>query len=415
VSQVLIPAGVTITFGDTVVAPAERGAVQIDRLGSLGSLDITAGTLNVGTGGVELARLAQSGGMMTSATDLRVGTLSQSGGSTAVQGALTVTEDFEQGRNGSITVRGSVDITDARGGTVLGNLSSGGPLTVRSLDGDIRQAAGSTLVAQGTASFNARTASGLPADVILAEAANDFVGRVDINARNAELTDRNGLALGRFTVTGNLALNSTGNLDLGQGSVGGRLLARSGGGDVTQTGALEVSGGTDIAAGAGRINLGRADNRLGGQVQLAASGGVTVLGAASAAANVAANAATQALTQAAAARGGATGSTGSPGSVSGAMAQREAARPVSVSMGGVPEAGEVQGRVLFALANTAGRDVEYEAELVGTTLRIKARSRDAAVAASSEPRERVIEAALQALETQLALPRSRVAVAYLAF
>jgi len=97
------------------------------------------------------------------------------------------------------------------------------------------------------------------------------------------------------------------------------------------------------------------------------------------------------------------------------MAQREAARPVSVSMGGVPEAGEVQGRVLFALADAAGRDVGYEAELVGTTLRIKARSPDAAVAASSAPRERVIEAALQALETQLALPRSRVAVAYLAF
>jgi len=355
-----------------------------------------------------------------------IGSLVQSGGTTAVQGALTVTEDFEQGRNGSIVVRGSVSITDTRGGAVLGNLTSGGPLTVRSLDGDIRQAAGTTLVAQSAASFTARTSSGLPADVILTEAANDFMGRVDLSARNAELTDRNGLALGTSALTGNLTLASNGDMDLGQGSIGGRLLARSNGGDVTQTGALLIDRGTDLAAGAGRIDLNRPDNRLGGLVQLAASGGVTVQGASSAAANAATNAATQALTtQAGGQSAGATGSgvaTGGGTGAPGAMGQTVAARPLSVSMAvmpladGLPSAllGESPGRFLFELADTAGRDVAYEAELIGTTLRIKVRSSNGVVDASSGTRDSVIEAALQALEAQLAVPRSRVSVVYLA-
>lgn len=135
VSQVIIPAHVTIAFGDTVLPPAERGAVQIDRLGTLGNLDMTARTLNVGTGGMALGRLAQSGGVLTSEGDMRIGTLTQSGGPTTARGSLTVTEDFEQGPTGNITVRGNVHITDTRGGTVLGNLTSGGPLTVRSSDG----------------------------------------------------------------------------------------------------------------------------------------------------------------------------------------------------------------------------------------------------------------------------------------
>jgi len=57
---------------------------------------------------------------------------------------IFLSSDYEQGPNGSVTVRGAVDITDTRGGTALGTLSIGGPLTVRSLNGAIRQAAGAT-------------------------------------------------------------------------------------------------------------------------------------------------------------------------------------------------------------------------------------------------------------------------------
>jgi hypothetical protein len=427
VSEVVIPAGVTVTFGDTLVAPAERGPVQIDRLGALGNLDMTAGTLNIGAGGVALAQFVQSGGALSNEGDMRIGSLLQSGGSMTVDGALAVTEDFEQGRDGSIAVRGAVDITDTRGGLILGNLVSGGPLTLRSQDGDIRQAPGTTLVAQDSASISARTANGQAADVVLAEAANDFRGRVDLDARNAELVDRNGLVLGVSTLTGDLRLTSTGALGLGQTSVGGRLLVDSNGGDVTQSGALVVNGGIDINAGAGGISLTHQGNRLGGQVQLAADGGVTVLGvtstgggaaenmaastAASTAVRAATNAATQALTLVGTARGGAMGASSASGTVFGGMAIAGKTQPLSVSLGEVPETGERVGQVRFMLNDTAGQGLEYEAELVGSTLRIRALS---ANSASAVARDLVIEAALQALESQLVVPRSRVSVAYLA-
>ena len=48
VASVVIPAGVTVSFGTTVVSPAEAGAVSLDALGTAGSLSMTGGTLNVG-------------------------------------------------------------------------------------------------------------------------------------------------------------------------------------------------------------------------------------------------------------------------------------------------------------------------------------------------------------------------------
>jgi hypothetical protein len=265
--------------------------------------------------------------------------------------------------------------------------------------------------------FSARSANGNAADVMLAEAANDFSGRVDLQARNAELVDRNSLVMGILNLACDLRLTSHGALNLGQGTVGGRLLAASNGGDVTQAGALVVNGGTDIAAGTGRIGLSDTGNRFSGQVQLVAAGGVAVMGATSDGMAAAANAATQVLTTAGSSQGGETGAgiaagaAGVAGAAMGQVADLAKTQPLTISTGAPPETGEGIGLVRFELNDAAGLGVDYEVELIDSTLRIKSLSGNATGYVS---RESVVEAALQALETQLALPRSRVTVAYLA-
>jgi len=62
VANVTIPGGVIVDFGSAVIAPAERGVVQIDSLGSAGSLAQIDGDLQVGSGGVQLSGFTQTGG-----------------------------------------------------------------------------------------------------------------------------------------------------------------------------------------------------------------------------------------------------------------------------------------------------------------------------------------------------------------
>ena len=120
------------SFGSTVIAPAQSGAVNIDGLtGAGGNLSQSAGTLNVGTGGMVLSGLTQSGGTLTNTGSTTSDSFNQSGGSFSGTGAMTaaslvqtggamtlggdlsVTQNFSQGASGSVFVGGNTFTPDA--------------------------------------------------------------------------------------------------------------------------------------------------------------------------------------------------------------------------------------------------------------------------------------------------------------
>ncbi|MCA9473626.1 MAG: hypothetical protein KC594_16310, partial [Nitrospira sp.] len=207
VEAVTIPTGVTVTFNDqSVTPPAQTGTVEITSLGTNGGLAMQQGTLQVGTGGVTLNSLDQTGGTVSSTGDIMLGRFTQSSGSTSTQGNFTTTQEYDQPGTGTVTVGGTTTLTDTSGGLRLGNLSSTGPLVVTSTDGDITQTSGTTLTAGSTSQFTART-GGQPADILLPNPGNDFLGLVDLNGRNITIVDGNGgLQTGTVTSTGQLAL-----------------------------------------------------------------------------------------------------------------------------------------------------------------------------------------------------------------
>jgi filamentous hemagglutinin family protein len=291
VANVVIPSGVTVSFGSTVVAPAQSGAVSIDGLtGAGGNLSQTAGTLNVGAGGITLGNLTQSAGTMVNTGSTTLDALTQSGGSFAGTGNMTtasfaqtggstsllanlsVTQDFNQGSLGNVSVGGNATITDTVGGLQLGNLTSTGTLSVSSTDGAITQASGTVLTAQNTSSFTA-TQGGQPAAITLGNAGNDFVGAVSLSGSNVSIVDMNALTLGTVNTAGNLTLNSNGALNLGTSTVTGNLLVTSGNGAITQTGPLAVTGTSGLNAGTGSITLSVVSNNFGGPVT---TGGNTI-------------------------------------------------------------------------------------------------------------------------------------------
>lgn len=285
VAQVVIPANVTVSFDTTgAVAPADASAaVQVDSLGTAGSLSQSNGTLNVGAGGITLAQLTQTGGTLTNAGTttldsftqgggsfsgtgpMTAGQFSQTGGNTSLSSHLTVTQGFSQGTSGSLSIGGNASLTDTSGGLQLGNLSTMGNLTASSTGGAITQAGGTALTVRGNSSFAASNGA-VPADITLDNAGNDFTGTVDLSGATVSVRDANGLALGLVTTTGNLTLQSDGALDLGTSSVGGTLNANSGNGNITQAGALRVAGPANLQAGSGSITLTHPGNQLQGQV-----------------------------------------------------------------------------------------------------------------------------------------------------
>ena len=107
VANVTIPAGVTVSFDNSPVVPAQAGPVSIDSLGVAGSLSQSAGTLNVGPGGVTLNTLTQSGGELATTGALTLGSLSQTAGSLSASG-LSTAVPYSHSGSGSLMVAGQV-------------------------------------------------------------------------------------------------------------------------------------------------------------------------------------------------------------------------------------------------------------------------------------------------------------------
>ncbi len=327
VANVVIPTGVTVTFNNTATSPAtaastQANAVNIDSLGTLGSLNQTEGYLNVGNGGIALNAYTQNGGMLTNAGsttlnaytqnggsfsgmgDFTTGSFTQMGGTTTLTNDLTATQDFSQTGNGAVSVGGNTHITDTNGGMSVGNLNTTGTTTLTSRDGAITQANDTTLVSGGAANITAAS-QGTPVtyyDVTLDGANNDFQSTVNVIGNDVTLVDINDLdanitatgiatlnaggaltaeldvdgnssltSVGNMTVSGNsqnLTTNTTGTsstTNFGTTTVRGNLSTTSTG-DVNQTGPLDVTGTSTFNAEDKVVNLTDAANDFGGAV-----------------------------------------------------------------------------------------------------------------------------------------------------
>jgi hypothetical protein len=90
--------------------------------------------------------------------------------------------------------------------------------------------------------------------ITLTTAGNDFGGAVSLTGGVTQIADTNAVTLGTLA-TGNLTANSSGALNLGQGTVNGNLVANSGGNPITQSGVLTVTGTTGLTATGAVITL----------------------------------------------------------------------------------------------------------------------------------------------------------------
>ena len=276
---------VTVTGGDTTLV--DRNALTLGTL-AVGALDVSsAGALNLGRGTVGGALAARSannaitqGGALavSGASNVNAGTgnvtLDQSGNTLA--GAVTVTgntvtlanaRDLDVALNlTGVTARATTTTTqggNVRIGVALDPATTSATLTSNAA-GDTTLAAidartvldisSGGRITQDTALALDNNASFKGASITLENTQNDFRGTVNLSGGNAILVDRSALTVGSVALTG-LDINTTGNLNLGQGTVSGTLGARSGNGAITQGGALTVSGAATIDAGQGDATL----------------------------------------------------------------------------------------------------------------------------------------------------------------
>ncbi len=261
VANVVIPQGVTPTFGSNVAGPVELDSL----LG--GSLIVDGGSLDV-QGTTTLDQFTQQGGTVESG-NFTVNDFVQSAGTLLVNGYFDVLNSFAQTGSGTVDVTGNVSITQnsgdlevrnlsgqnvnlnaPSGGVSLGGVNASGGLDVTAGSGDIGQISGTSVTVVGTTTL---TASG---DITLGNDGNDFQGPVNAAGNNVLLKD------------------STGGLTLGDIYTRGTFDATSTDGPITQsaTGVIVNAGTTTIdASQAGNpadIVLGGSHNDFGSDVNL---------------------------------------------------------------------------------------------------------------------------------------------------
>jgi len=268
-----------VSLGGSIVQINDANALV---LGSLATGDLTAtstGNLTLGTGTVGGNLVATGGG----AIDQAGGGLAVSGTSSIDAGSDAITlADVGNDFGGAVNLTGgTVAITDknalslgtlatgaltvtSTGALDLGQGAIGGNLSVDSNGGAISQTGG--LSVTGSSDIDAGTGA-----ITLDNSANSFAGVMSLTGGDTRITSNGNLALG-LLATGDLTVLGTGTLSFAGGTIGGNLDA-TGVGDISQTGALGVSGSSSFDAGSGAITLTQANNDFGGAVDLA--GGTT--------------------------------------------------------------------------------------------------------------------------------------------
>jgi mucin-19 len=283
VANVVLLAGVNVTFAGPAVAPAVFGPVSIDSLGSAGSLTVAGGSLNVAAGGMSLDSLAVTGGTLNNAGATTATSFTQSGGTFAGTGAMafadftqtagttnaggdfTVTNSYAQTNPGVINVGGNASVTNIVGPLVMGNLSATGNLSLTSLAGPITQQAGSALVAFGTTSATA-TQGGVPTGITLSNAGNDLRGLVAVTGANVAVATSGNLAIAGTAV--NLTTSSGGATSFGQTTLTGGLTTTSVGA-ITQNGPITTGAPSTITSLTGGITLADPNNSFFGSTSFA--------------------------------------------------------------------------------------------------------------------------------------------------
>ena len=105
------------------------------------------------------------------------------------------------------------------------------------------------------------------AAIDLSQPTNQLGGTVTLTGGATQVRSNGALTLGTLS-TGALTATSAGALNLGQGNIGGNLVANSGGGAISQSGALNVTGTANLQAGGGAITLNQGSNLWGGSLSL---------------------------------------------------------------------------------------------------------------------------------------------------
>jgi hypothetical protein len=235
-------------------------------------------------------------------------------GGATITGNLSMSSTAGNVSFGDASVDGNLTAS-TQGGTVdMGNADVNGNLIVQTHGGDIVQSAapGDSLQVLGSSMLNAGTGN-----IRLPNVPNQFGGPVSIQAQDVVLTASGDLTLATSTVNGNLDLTaatgsvrqsgpltvegvshidaslgnvvldqanrfgqtlslnainatvqSTASLELGLSNITGQFTTRLDQGNLTQSGALKVSGSSSLSTLAGNIVLTDADNAFGDKVEV---------------------------------------------------------------------------------------------------------------------------------------------------
>ncbi|WP_457447784.1 two-partner secretion domain-containing protein [Roseateles sp. P5_E4] len=246
------------------VVTLKGGATQLRTTNALtlGTLDTGAltanstGALNLGHGTIAGNLSATSGnGVVTQAA----GGLSVSGTSSINAGTADITlDDAANSWTGAVALTGrDVRLTDTSAVDL-------GAVSIHSLvlkaGGDVTQSAPLSL----TGALNVDAGS---AAITLNNTSNQLGGLVTLKGGVTQVKTAAGLTLGPLT-TGDLTVGAAGPLNLGQGNVTGNLVANSGNGAISQSGALHVTGSAAFTSGSGNITLANAGNQFLGALSL---------------------------------------------------------------------------------------------------------------------------------------------------
>ncbi len=242
-----------------------------------------ASTINAGSGNVTLPNVPNQFGGVISLQANTVELVASSDlvlGNSTITGNLNVTSvtgDVTQTPSSVINVSGTTDLTATQGDVLLGNANTftqtvtldttnatinttialtlgtstvTGDLQATVDAGDITQTGPVTVA--GTSNLVATAGN-----ITLTDAANSFADRVSIDTPQAlKLTANGPLSMGEVNVGLTTDLQSQGVLDLGTQSVyNGKLVAKSGGFDIIQSGPLKAGKDTDFDAGNAKIDL----------------------------------------------------------------------------------------------------------------------------------------------------------------
>jgi hypothetical protein len=245
-----------------------------------GSSSVTAGgTINMDGSGSYGGSLSLSGsGAGTAINQDGATSLTVVGASTFTStagGNIDLVGNGQNNFQGTVILNqttGNISLNNGQNRLTLGTSVLGSGAVVFQTGGDITQGAGTTITADGIATFNAIGG----AITLVGAGNNNFAGIVNLTGGGStQITDGvGGLTLGNVN-TGNLTAITTaagGLLNLGGGTVSGVLTANSNNGAISQSAPLTVTSTTSISAGAASITLTQ-NNDFQGAVTLLNSGG----------------------------------------------------------------------------------------------------------------------------------------------